>query len=170
VLRFGCPVVQVDHGDGTATNYFHLQRRSVRALRLKEGDLVEAGQILGHPSCEVGPKACGATHPPSGVHVHFYRTATADAKRLPAEGMVISGWKVRAAGRIREGSMTKGDEVRSSRGTAVGCACSPTMGLCDGQRNDLESDNVTDGKPPTGSLDRGPTSKRPKRRLAAARK
>ncbi|MES1204425.1 MAG: M23 family metallopeptidase [Pseudomonadota bacterium] len=150
VLRRDCPIVQIEHGDGTTTNYFHLQRRSVRALRLKVGDPVEAGQILGHPSCETGPKVCGATHQPSGVHVHFYRTAAAvtDAKRLPADGMVLSGWEVHAVGRIREGTMTKGGEVRSARGNAVGCACSPTMGMCGGQRNDLESDNVASAPSP----------------------
>lgn len=144
VLRFGCPLVQIIHDDGTTTNYFHLRRSSVKHLRLKVGDRVEAGQILGRPSCEVGPKRCGATHPASGVHVHFYRTDAATTKRLPAEGMLISGWKVSAARRLREGTLARGDEIRSARGAAVGyqCPLERAPRQCGEQRNDLESDNV----------------------------
>jgi hypothetical protein len=143
VLRAGCPLVQIEHADGTATNYFHLDRKSVREIGLAVGDVVQAGQILGHPSCETGPRACGSTHA-SGVHVHFYRTVANSRKRLPADGMVLSGWKVRAVGRIREGVLVKGTERRSTRGRAIGRACSPEVGLCAGQRNDLESDNAED--------------------------
>lgn len=142
VLRKGCPCVQIQHDDGTTTNYFHLRRSSVRQLGLKVGDPVRAGQALGHPSCEVGPRSCGATHPASGVHVHFSRTNAATSERLPADGVVLSGWTVKAVGRQRDGVMTKGDEVRQTRGKLVGWDCSPTTTACRGKRNDLESDNV----------------------------
>jgi len=140
VLRAGCPCVQIQHDDGTTTNYFHLRRSSVKKLGFKVGDPVQAGQALGHPSCEVGPKVCGTTHAPSGVHVHFHRTNAATGARLPADGMVISGWKVKALGRERDGMMTKGDEVRQTRGKLLGWACSPTTAACAGKRNDLEGD------------------------------
>lgn len=142
VLRGNCPCVQIEHDDGTTTNYFHLRRSSVRRLGYKVGDPVQAGQALGHPSCEVGPSTCGATHPASGVHVHFYRTNAATAARLPADGEVLSGWKVKAVGRQRDGVMTKGDEVRETRGALLGWTCTPTTAACHGKRNDLESDNV----------------------------
>ena len=142
VLRANCPCVQIEHEDGTTTNYFHLRRSSVKKLGFKVGDPVQAGQALGHPSCEVGPTACGATHPPTGVHVHFQRTDAATGARLPADGLVISGWKVKAIGRQRDGMMTKGDEVRQTRGKLLGWACSPTTAACGGKRNDLESDLV----------------------------
>ena len=142
VLRKGCPCVQIQHDDGTTTNYFHLRRSSVKQLGFKVGDRVRAGQPLGHPSCEVGPRSCGATHPPSGVHVHFSRTNAATAERLPADGVVLSGWTVKALGRKRDGMMTKGEEVRQTRGKLVGWDCSPTTATCRGKRNDLESDNV----------------------------
>jgi hypothetical protein len=140
VLRAGCPCVQIEHADGTTTNYFHLRRSSVKKLGFKVGDPVQAGQALGHPSCEVGPKVCGTTHAPSGVHVHFHRSDAATGARLPADGMVISGWKVKALGRERDGMMTKGDEVRQTRGKLLGWACSPTTAACGGKRNDLEGD------------------------------
>jgi hypothetical protein len=142
VLRKNCPCVQIQHDDGTTTNYFHLRRSSVKRLGYKVGDPVRAGQALGHPSCEVGPRKCGATHPASGVHVHFSRTDAATAKRLPADGVVLSGWTVKALGRERDGMMVKGEEVRQTRGKLVGWACSPTTAVCQGKRNDLESDNA----------------------------
>jgi hypothetical protein len=166
VLRKGCPCVQIQHADGTTTNYFHLRRSSVKRLGFKVGDPVRAGQALGHPSCEVGPKNCGATHPASGVHVHFYRTNADTAERLPANGVVLSGWKVKTVGRQREGVMTKGEDVRETRGKLVGWACSPTMAPCNGKRNDLESDNVpVPGKETAQalSLGGGAASKRRKR-------
>lgn len=142
VLRNNCPCVQIRHDDGTTTNYFHLRRSSVKQLGFKVGDPVRAGQPLGHPSCEVGPRKCGATHKASGVHVHFHRTNAATTKRLPADGAVLSGWTVKAVGRQRDGTMTKGEEVRQTRGKLVGWACGPTTAVCAGKRNDLESDNT----------------------------
>ncbi|HEY8922914.1 MAG TPA: M23 family metallopeptidase [Polyangia bacterium] len=140
VLRASCPCVQIEHDDGTTTNYFHLRRSSVKKLGFKVGDPVKAGQAIGHPSCEIGPKVCGTTHAPSGVHVHFHRTNAATGARLPADGMVISGWKVKAIGRERDGMMTKGGEVRETRGKLLGWDCSPTTAACGGKRNDLEGD------------------------------
>ena len=142
VLRKGCPCVQIQHDDGTTTNYFHLRRSSVKRLGYKVGDPVRAGQALGHPSCEVGPRRCGATHPASGVHVHFHRTNAATAARLPADRAVLSGWTVKSVGRKRDGIMIKGEEVRETRGKLVGWACAPTTAACRGKRNDLESDNA----------------------------
>lgn len=157
VLRKGCPCVQIQHDDGTTTNYFHLRRSSVKRLGFKVGDPVRAGQALGHPSCEVGPRRCGATHPASGVHVHFHRTNAATGARLPADRAVLSGWTVKAVGRKRDGVMIKGEEVRETRGKLVGWACSPTTAACRGKRNDLESDNapVPNTKTQVVSLDGG---------------
>jgi hypothetical protein len=142
VLRNGCPCVQIQHDDGTTTNYFHLRRSSVKRLGYRVGDPVRAGQALGHPSCEVGPRRCGATQPASGVHVHFHRTNPATAARLPADGVVLSGWTVKAVGRPRDGVMTKSEDIRQTQGKLVGWACSPTTEACGGKRNDLESDNA----------------------------
>jgi hypothetical protein len=157
VLRKGCPCVQIQHDDGTTTNYFHLRRSSVKKLGYKVGDPVRAGQALGHPSCEVGPRRCGATHPASGVHVHFHRTNAATGARIPADRAVLSGWTVKAVGRQRDGTMSKGEEVRETRGKLVGWACSPTTAACRGKRNDLVSDNapVSNTKTQMLSLDGG---------------
>jgi hypothetical protein len=129
----------------------------VKRLGFKVGDPVRAGQALGHPSCEVGPSRCGATHAASGVHVHFHRADAATGARLPADGAVLSGWTVKAVGRQRDGMMIKGDEVRETRGKLVGWACSPTTATCRGKRNDLASDNtpVPSTEPQVVSLDGG---------------
>lgn len=50
-------VVVVDHGWGVMTGYFHLSE-----LRTQEGDLVEAGQVIGRS---------GATGFVNGPHLHF---------------------------------------------------------------------------------------------------
>jgi hypothetical protein len=158
VLKKNCPCVQIRHDDGTTTNYFHLRRSSVKKLGYKVGDPVRAGQALGHPSCEVGPRKCGATHPASGVHVHFSRTNADTGKRLPADGAVLSGWTVKALGRQRDGMMTKGEDVRQTRGKLVGWACAPGTAVCQGKRNDLVSDNAPAQNVKTGpvlSLDGG---------------
>jgi hypothetical protein len=91
------------------------------------------------------------------VHVHFHRTNAATATRLPADGVVLSGWTVKALGRQRDGMMVKGDEVRQTRGKLVGWACSPTTAACQGKRNDLVSDNAPVPSPttPVLSLDAG---------------
>ena len=156
VLRNGCPCVQIQHDDGTTTNYFHLRRSSVKRLGFKVGDAVRAGQALGHPSCEVGPRRCGATHAASGVHVHFHRTIAASGARIPADRAVLSGWTVKAVGRQRDGMIIKGDETRETRGKLVGWACFPTTATCHGKRNDLESDNA----PVPNTAKTGPLARR----------
>jgi len=75
------------------------------------------------------------------VHVHFHRADAATGARLPADGMVLSGWRVKAVGRQREGVLVKGEEVRQTRGKLVGWACAASTTTCRGKRNDLESDN-----------------------------
>jgi hypothetical protein len=144
VLPRGCPLVQIKHDDGTTTNYFHLRSSSVRQLGLAKGAMVQAGQILGHPSCEIGPRHCHATQATTGVHVHFYRTDPATDTRLSADSLEISGWTVHAVGGSREGTMTKDMEIRSTQGSAVGLQCPPDGAppACAGQRNDLVSDNI----------------------------
>ena len=146
-LPRGCPLVQIKHDDGTITNYFHLRSRSVRELGLTTGSLIHAGQILGHPSCEIG-HFCGTTEQPSGVHVHFYRTDSRTNARLSADDLAISGWTVHAVGANRDGTMTRDADTRTAvfdaEGHAIQCPPDNAPSACRGQRNDLESDNTPD--------------------------
>ena len=156
VLRKGCPCVQIQHDDGTTTNYFHLRRSSVKRLGFKVGDPVRAGQALGHPSCEVGPRKCGATHPASGVHVHFHRTNAATAARLPADRAVLSGWTVKAVGRERDGMMDQGRRGQADPRQAGGVGLLPDDG---GLRGEAERSRIgqrprSDHEDGTGALAR----------------
>lgn len=78
--------VEVDHGNGYRTGYYHLADKQV-----KSGDQVKAGQRLGHPGCcpDGGTGVdCWATEP----HLHFYTAGPAG--RLPIEGQHVGGWLV----------------------------------------------------------------------------
>jgi hypothetical protein len=76
--------VEVDHGNGFRTGYYHLADKQV-----KTGDEVKAGQRLGRPGCcpDGGSgESCWASEP----HLHFY-TVSSGARR-PIVGSNIGGW------------------------------------------------------------------------------
>ena len=129
-------LVEVEHGDGLRTGYYHLRSSS---LAVAPGDFVEAGAPLGNPSCE---HRRGGTVP--GPHVHFYFCATDDATAaclddrsslLAAEGRTLSGWRIQAAEKNYSGSLTRGDETRTA--TALNCSAADSASDCAGVRNDV---------------------------------
>jgi hypothetical protein len=78
--------VEVDHGGGFRTGYYHLADKQVRT-----GDEVKAGQRLGRPGCcpDGGTgTSCWSTDP----HLHFYTVL--NGARRPIVGTVIGGWLV----------------------------------------------------------------------------
>ena len=85
----GSITVQVDHGGGFGTGYYHLTN-----ILVKKGDAVTKGQALGYPAC-VGT---------DGTHLHFYVCyqplsgfCEADAKDETSAritGTVLGGWRV----------------------------------------------------------------------------
>jgi hypothetical protein len=82
--------VEVDHGNGYRTGYYHLADKQV-----KSGDTVAAGQRLGHPGCcpdGVAGEDCWATEP----HLHFYTSGPTG--RQPIAGQHVGGWLVDADG------------------------------------------------------------------------
>ena len=129
-------LVEIDHGDGIRTGYYHLRSSS---LAVAPGDHVEAGAPLGNPSCE--HRRGGAV---PGPHVHFYFCATDDpaaacldnrASLLEAEGRTLSGWRIQAAEQNYSGSLVRGDETRTA--TALNCAGANPASGCAGVRNDV---------------------------------
>ncbi|MCH8052015.1 MAG: M23 family metallopeptidase [Chloroflexi bacterium] len=129
-------LVEVEHGDGLRTGYYHLRSSS---LAVAPGDFVEAGAPLGNPSCE--HRRGGAV---PGPHVHFYFCATDDATAaclddrsslLAAEGRTLSGWRIQAAEKNYSGSLTHGDETRTA--TALNCSAADPASDCAGVRNDV---------------------------------
>jgi hypothetical protein len=129
-------LVEVEHGDGIRTGYYHLRSAS---LAVASGDFVEAGAPLGNPSCE--HRRGGAV---PGPHVHFYFCTTDDATAacldnrsslLAAAGRTLSGWRVEEAEENYSGSLARGDETRIA--TALNCSATDSANGCDGLRNDV---------------------------------
>ena len=84
--------------------YLHLAEKG----RLPKGAWAEAGDPLGHPSCEGGYS--------TGTHLHLARKY--NGEWIVAEGplpFVLSGWTVHAGDLPYQGTMTRGDQtVRAS--------------------------------------------------------
>lgn len=100
----GLVVVDLD-GDGREQTgwvllYLHV---SVKGS-IPVGSWVEAGDPLGHPSCEGGQA--------TGTHVHFARKY--NGEWIAADGpmpFVLSGWRVHSGEAAYKGKMTRGDQV-----------------------------------------------------------
>ena len=98
--QYGAVVLDLD-GDGFeqtgwAILYMHVASRE----RVVEGTWLEAGDLIGYPSCEGGPA--------SGTHVHIARKYNGEwmaaAGPLP---FVMDGWAPHAGFRPYEGSLTR---------------------------------------------------------------
>lgn len=107
---FGAVVVDLDGdgyaGTGWAITYMHLETRD----RLAQGTQVNAGDPLGHPSCEGGFS--------NGTHVHIARTY--NGRWVSADGalpFVMAGWISQGLGREYDGLLVR-DGV-----TKEACVC-----------------------------------------------
>jgi hypothetical protein len=103
----GYVVLDLD-GDGfEQTGWVVLYQHIATKGRISAGTWVNAGDHIGHPSCEGGMA--------TGTHVHIARKYNGEwvaaGDPLP---FVMSGWTVHAGTQLREGTMTKGDEVISA--------------------------------------------------------
>ncbi|MDD2522977.1 MAG: M23 family metallopeptidase [Anaerolineaceae bacterium] len=103
----GTVVVDMD-GDGfeqTGWNIIYLHVGTVN--RVPVGTWLEAGDKIGHPSCEGGIS--------TGTHLHIARKY--NGEWVPAEGplaFVMSGWKSKASSDFLEGWLVRGEEVRTA--------------------------------------------------------
>lgn len=103
----GTVVVDMD-GDGyeqTGWNVIYLHVAT--ADRVPAGTWLEAGDKIGHPSCE-GGKA-------TGTHLHIARKY--NGEWVPAEGplaFVMSGWKAKGGSEYLAGWLVRGEEVKQS--------------------------------------------------------
>jgi LasA protease len=75
--------VEIRHGNGWQTSYYHLANIKVRA-----GQHVDRGQVLGYTSTQAG---CGGSA--TGPHVHFSMKHNGDYVNI--RGFVLGGWTVR---------------------------------------------------------------------------
>jgi LysM repeat protein len=106
VVRSGNAIVVLDlDGDGYEQTgwvvfYLHIESKG----RILKDTWVEAGDKLGHPSCEGGQA--------TGTHVHIARKY--NGEWLPADGPIpfnLNGWIAHAGQRIYEGTLTREDRI-----------------------------------------------------------
>nr|MBP7213998.1 M23 family metallopeptidase [Anaerolineaceae bacterium] len=103
----GVVVVDMD-GDGyeqTGWNIIYLHIATTN--RVPVGTWLEAGDKIGHPSCEGGKS--------TGTHLHIARKY--NGEWVPAEGplaFVMSGWKTKSGSEFLQGWLVKGEEVRQA--------------------------------------------------------
>jgi LasA protease len=107
---FGVVVLDLD-GDGRETTgwdilYLHIADTG----RVQAGAYVEAGDPIGHPSCEGGVA--------TGTHVHIARKY--NGEWVPADGPIpfnLSGWVAHGGQQEYQGILTRGNQ------TVTACAC-----------------------------------------------
>ena len=90
--------LEIDHGNGLVSGYFHIEHEQVRP-----GDKVAAGQNIGLPGCcpdGWGVNGCWSTAP----HLHFYTTY--GGFRQSIVGLNLGGWRVQ-----EDGCLTRADQV-----------------------------------------------------------
>ncbi len=106
----GVVVIDLD-GDGhEQTGWVIMYLHIATAGRIPVGAWVEAGDLLGHPSCEGGLA--------TGTHVHIARKY--NGEWILADGPIpftLSGWVAHAADAPYKGTLTKGDQ------TVTACTC-----------------------------------------------
>jgi murein DD-endopeptidase MepM/ murein hydrolase activator NlpD len=93
------------NGDGfEQTGWVVLYQHIATKGRIPVGTWVNAGDRIGHPSCEGGLA--------TGTHVHIARKYNGEwvsaGDPLP---FVLSGWTAHAGDHLRQGTLTKGDQT-----------------------------------------------------------
>ncbi len=100
----GAVIINLDFNDNEHTGWVMLYLHIATEGRMvNEGDEVDTGDWLGHPSCEGGIS--------TGTHVHMARKY--NGEWMTADGpipFVLSGWTVHNGARAYQGSMTKPGE------------------------------------------------------------
>jgi len=106
ITRADDGIVAIDlDGDGREQTgwvliYLHIAKEG----RIQAGSWVEAGEPIGHPSCEGGFS--------TGTHIHLARKY--NGEWIVADGplpFVLSGWRVVAGEKPYEGKLVRGDQV-----------------------------------------------------------
>ena len=104
VIRPCANWVQIQHGNGWETSYYHLIHITVRA-----GEHVARGQLLGWTSAQAG---CGGSA--TGPHVHF--SVKHDGHYVNIRGLVFGGWRVQEGATQYEGCLVRGPVRRCAPG------------------------------------------------------
>jgi LasA protease len=103
-----CPnMVEIRHGNGWRTSYYHLTD-----IRVRDGQKVQRGQVLGLTSTRAG---CGGYA--TGAHVHF--TVLYRGDPVNVRGLRIGGWTVREGDEQYVGCLVRDGTRRCSPGGKV---------------------------------------------------
>jgi murein DD-endopeptidase MepM/ murein hydrolase activator NlpD len=90
-------------GTGWTITYMHVEARD----RIPVGSVVQAGDAIGHPSCEGGFS--------NGTHLHIARAY--NGRWISADGplpLSMGGWVTQGLGREYDGLLIKGDQVKEA--------------------------------------------------------
>lgn len=140
-------IVEVDHGGGLVTGYMHLAD-----IRVKQGEDIEQGAILGRISCEKPPK--GKAESP---HLHFYTKK--DGKYHSINGMEFSDWIFRSSKGNYQGTAEKNDQFRVANAVDCGPDVYTSIRECKNQRNDLDQgERLVKTPTPTVKVEPSPTA------------
>ena len=100
-------------GKGWALLYLHM----ATAGRVGAGAMVNAGDRIGHPSCEGGDSEAS--------HVHFARLYNGQWMGIDGMPLILSGWQVAARDQDYEGTIARQNEIRE----ACNCRDDPRNGI-----------------------------------------
>lgn len=92
--------IQIRNGDGWETSYYHVAR-----IRVKAGQHVKQGQLLGFTSMQAG---CGGSA--TGPHVHF--SLKHNGEYVNIAGFTFGGWTVRDGPSQYLGCLVRGSQRR----------------------------------------------------------
>lgn len=96
-----CPnLIEIRHGDGWQTTYYH-----VANIRVRQGQFVKRGAVLGWTSTRAG---CGGFA--TGPHVHF--SIKHNGRYVDLGGFVLGGWTVRDGRSQYLGCLVRDDAKR----------------------------------------------------------
>lgn len=99
--------LDLDADGNLQTGWVVLYLHMVADDSLTQGQLVEAGDVLGYASCEGGMA--------DASHLHIARRY--NGEWIPADGrvpFVLSGWRVQAGNAPYNGTMVRGDEIKTA--------------------------------------------------------
>jgi len=96
--------VQIRHGNGWETSYYHLAH-----IRVSAGQYVPRGTVLGYTSMQAG---CGGSA--TGAHVHF--SIKHNGSYVNIRGFVFGGWTVHEGSTQYVGCLVHGDTRKCAPG------------------------------------------------------
>ncbi|MBI3977266.1 MAG: peptidoglycan DD-metalloendopeptidase family protein [Chloroflexi bacterium] len=136
VVVAGQSYVEIDHGNGWRSVYYH-----VANIKVAPGRAVDRNADLGVPSCQ---NALGGIA--SGPHVHF--AAKYGGDWVPAAAYRLSGWEAIAANRAYDGVFRRGNAFRGVWGSFCNDGGNPEID-CSGRSRGEQPTSRGGIRPPT---------------------